>query len=95
MSLASKDELAAWRSHPVTVALLAWLDERIAVHRRDVPVFVAKNRIEDARAAAGSLMGYEEVRDAVTEDPILIADEPEEPFNDPATRPSLRSDHAA
>jgi len=83
-------ELAAWREHPATKAALAWLGARMATYSRDIPLFIVKNRIDDARAAAGALQGYTEVLAAFTEVPEDAKAETEEEFHDPAERPSMK-----
>ena len=84
----SVEELNSWREHPVTKAALAWLGHRMDVYKRDIPQFITADRIADARAAAGALAGYVEVMAAFMENPLETVEVPEEPFIDPATRPS-------
>ena len=86
----SPEELASWREHSVTKLALAWMQDRIVAYRRDIPLFIVKNRIEDARAASGALQGYEEVLAAFMEEAPAAKDEAEEPFVDPAARPSTK-----
>jgi len=90
MNIGSHTEVLAWREHPVSAAMIGWLRERISVYQRDIPDYVVRGRIEDARAASGSLKGYQEILGAIMEDPpIEIATEVDD-FEDPAMRPSLK-----
>lgn len=83
-------ELASWREHPATKCALEWLAARMATYTRDIPLFIVKNRIDDARAAAGALQGYAEVLAAFTEVVDETPAETEEEFHDPAARPSTK-----
>jgi hypothetical protein len=86
----SPEELAAWRGHNVSKLALAWLADRIETFRRDIPLFIVANRIDDARAASGALKGYQEVLNAFLEEPPPVEETVEEKFIDPASRPSTR-----
>lgn len=70
--------------------MLGWLRERIAVYQRDIPKYIVKSKIEEARAASGALAGYEEILNAMMEEPQIVSTEDDEPFHDPAERPSLK-----
>jgi hypothetical protein len=87
----SVEELNNWRDHPVTKAALVWLAFRMKTYQENIPLYIVNDKIADARAAAGALQGYTEVLAAFTEKPEETVEVPEEPFIDPATRPSTRT----
>lgn len=84
----SQAELASWRELPVTARVLDWLRGQVKVYQVNIPDFIVRNEIEKARAAAGALRGYEEILAALTAEPDKQEAEPEEPFRDPAARPT-------
>ena len=94
MSIASKDELAAWRANPVSAAMLEWLRDRIATEQRAIPDFIVRNEVEKARVSAGALRGYEDVLNAMMEDPEDEKAPEVDDFRDPATRPSKKKEAA-
>lgn len=76
---------------PATKALLQWLRERQKAAMSAIPLYVKAAKVNEAALAAGGLFAYEEVL-AVFEPRTPDESPPEEPFVDPATRFSLRSD---
>lgn len=84
----SSAELSSWRENIVTKTAISWLQQRIGFFQQEIPEYLVRNKLDEARAAAGALKGFQEVLVAFLEEPVLVAEEPEEKFTDPATRPS-------
>lgn len=87
MSIAGKDELSAWRGHPVTELIRQAMDIRIQTYLRAIPQYLVKNKTDEARAATGALNAYEELYAELFSDaPAEKADEGEDDYRDPAAR---------
>jgi hypothetical protein len=87
VSIASRDELVAWLSHPVTVAVADELRARLERYRRALPDYVVKGKTDDARSAAGAIKAYEEFVAEFFAQPAEVAEPEPDNYRDPAERP--------
>jgi hypothetical protein len=85
----SKEEIGAWRDLATTKAFFEWVEWEIERGKDYVTDFVVRGEIDRARVSAGTLKALYNIRGSVERQEPL-PDPDDEPFVDPAMRPSLR-----
>lgn len=89
IEFASPEELASWRSNPVTLAYEKFCRERIETYRKDIPEMLLKGETAKAASTAAALKAHEEMVGDLFEPAAPPAEEADD-FHDPAERPSLK-----
>jgi hypothetical protein len=85
----SKEEVGAWRDLATTKAFFEWIDWEVQQGKDKVAEFIFRGEADKARIAVGTLAALYSIRASVERQEPL-PDPDDEPFVDPAMRPSLR-----
>jgi len=89
--IADKDELSAWRGHPVTDRLRKLMEGRINAYLREVPQYLMRGKSDEAKAAAHALDAYQELFDDLFTDATeKVAEREQDDYRDPAARPARK-----
>ncbi len=86
--IAGREEILAWLSHPVTVAVRAEVVTLLEGLRLGLPDHVIKGDQDRARATAGAIRAYEQFLTQFLSAPEGPAEEAPDAYRDPAERPS-------